>query len=73
MVQKFIIFLIRCYQVIPFSSHDFCRCYPKCSDYMIEAITTYGTIKGCWLGFKRIINCRPGGLYGYQPLEKEKF
>ena len=65
-MQKLIIFLIRFYQCIPLSSHSFCRCTPTCSEYTIEAIETYGVLKG-----KRILKCRPGGIYGYQPLVKD--
>ena len=38
---------------------------------MIEAIDYYGVRKGIKLGIKRISKCRPGGIYGYQPLKKE--
>ncbi len=71
-MKKILIFLIRCYQMLPLSMHSCCRCKPTCSEYMIEAIDYYGVKKGLKLGIKRIINCRPLGLYGYQPLEKGK-
>ena len=70
-MRKLIIFFIRFYQCIPLSSHFFCRCTPTCSEYTIEAIETYGILKGIKLGCKRIIKCRPGGIYGYQPLMKD--
>jgi len=70
-LKKFLLFLIRFYQSIPFSSHYNCRCIPTCSEYTYEAISYYGVRKGISLGIKRIIRCRPGGIYGYQPLEKE--
>ncbi len=56
---------------MPFCSHFYCRCIPTCSEYMYEAIEYYGVKKGLTLGFKRIFSCRPHGIYGYQPLEKE--
>ena len=59
------------YQIIPFSTHKFCRCTPTCSEYMIEAIEYYGVINGVKFGLKRIIKCRPSGIYGYQPLLKD--
>ena len=70
-MNRFFIFLIRCYQCIPFSSHYACRCTPTCSEYTIEAIEYYGWKKGIIYGLKRIFKCRPGGIYGYQPLVKE--
>ncbi len=74
-VKQILIFFIRIYQVIPFSSHYFCRHTPTCSNYMIEAISEHGVRKGLQLGLKRIKNCRPGGTYGYDPVPKkeEKF
>ncbi len=59
------------YQCTPLSSHNFCRCTPTCSEYTLEAIEYYGVKKGLKLGMKRILNCRPRGIYGYQPLKKE--
>ena len=70
-----IIYLIRGYQIIPFIGHKMCRFTPTCSEYMIEAITNYGIIKGLKLGIKRIKRCRPFGDCGYDPvpLKEEKF
>ena len=59
MMKKFIISLIRKYQHIPGRFHNNCKFYPTCSEYMIEAINKYGTVKGLVLGFKRLIKCNP--------------
>ena len=40
----------------------------KCSNYMIEAIEEYGSIKGIFLGIKRILRCNPLGTSGYDPV-----
>ena len=45
-----------------------CRFQPTCSEYMIEAINTYGISKGVKLGLKRIKRCRPYGDMGYDPV-----
>ncbi|MBR1679325.1 MAG: membrane protein insertion efficiency factor YidD [Bacilli bacterium] len=71
-MKKIVIFLIRLYQMIPFSTHYACRCTPTCSEYMIEAIHYYGLLKGIKLGVIRILKCRPHGIYGYQPLIKNE-
>ena len=42
-----------------------CRFYPSCSEYAIEAIQTYGALKGLFESFKRILRCNPfhaGGI-----------
>ena len=69
---RILIFFIRIYQVIPFSSHQFCRHIPSCSNYMIMAIETHGFWKGFLLGIKRILKCRPKGTYGYDPVPKQE-
>jgi len=70
-LKRLCIFIISLYQATPISTHSYCRCTPTCSEYTKEAIETYGVIKGIKLGIKRILKCRPGGIYGYQPLVKE--
>ncbi len=60
------------YQILPFSSHYLCRHTPTCSNYMIECLEEYGTIKGLSIGLKRIKNCRPHGTFGYDPVIKKE-
>lgn len=45
-----------------------CRFTPTCSQYGIIAFKRYGFLKGLWLTVKRILRCRPGGPYGYDPV-----
>ena len=59
---------IKLYQKLPFSSHKSCRYIPTCSNYGIEAIQKYGSIKGSYLTIKRILKCNPWGTYGYDPV-----
>ena len=58
--------------MLPFSSHTACKFTPTCSNYGIEAIKTYGSIKGTIITIKRIIRCNPLSKGGYDPLVKEK-
>lgn len=57
--------------MIPLSSHSKCKFTPTCSNYSIEAIKKYGSIKGSLLTIKRIIRCNPFSKGGYDPLLKE--
>lgn len=45
-----------------------CKYYPSCSEYMMQAIQKYGSIKGIYLGIKRLIRCHPFTKGGYDPL-----
>lgn len=45
-----------------------CKFYPTCSEYTKQAITKYGSLKGSFIGLKRIIRCNPFSKGGYDPL-----
>ena len=52
-----------------------CRYFPTCSEYSIEALKTFGIIKGSFLSLKRILSCHPikflGGSEGFDPVNKK--
>ena len=58
-MKNVLIKLIKLYQKTPGLFHKQCKFYPTCSNYAIEAISKYGSIKGTILAFKRIIKCNP--------------
>lgn len=70
-MKKILISLIKLYQKIPGNFHNSCRHIPTCSNYGIEAINEYGSIKGVYLTFKRILRCNPIGTSGYDPVPKK--
>ena len=45
-----------------------CRFEPTCSEYAREAVERYGTLKGTWLGLKRILRCQPFCKGGHDPV-----
>lgn len=59
-MRMIVTFLIRVYQrlISPFLGPH-CRFYPSCSAYCLEAVQAHGTLKGLWLGIKRIAKCHP--------------
>jgi hypothetical protein len=71
-MKYILIGMIRVYQMLPLKSHYSCKFIPTCSNYGIDAIKEYGSIKGTFLTIKRIIRCNPLSKGGYDPLIKEK-
>lgn len=72
-MKKILISIIKLYQKIPGNFHYSCRHIPSCSNYAIDAISEYGSIKGSYLAIKRILRCNPFGTSGYDPvIKKEK-
>jgi putative membrane protein insertion efficiency factor len=47
-----------------------CRFEPSCSVYAGEAIARHGIARGGWQALKRLMRCRPGGGWGYDPVVK---
>ncbi|MFR9503562.1 MAG: membrane protein insertion efficiency factor YidD [Rikenellaceae bacterium] len=45
-----------------------CRFVPTCSEYALQALRKYGSIKGSWLTLRRLSKCHPWGGSGYDPL-----
>ena len=60
--------------ISPLLGHS-CRYLPTCSEYSIEALTTYGFFKGLLMSIKRILSCHPikflGGGEGFDPVNKD--
>ena len=75
MITKILIKLIKGYKffVSPLLGQS-CRYLPTCSEYSIEALNTYGLIKGLYRSLKRVFSCHPikflGGGEGFDPVKK---
>lgn len=69
-MKKFLIFLIRLYRkfISPLKK-PCCRFYPTCSQYAIQAIEKYGSLKGGFMSIKRILKCNPFHPGGYDPVK----
>lgn len=68
-MRKILIFLINTYQKTPLKSHYNCVFLPTCSEYTKEAILKYGSLKGFYLGIRRILRCHPWQKKNYDPLK----
>ncbi len=46
-----------------------CRFSPTCSEYARGAINRHGIFRGVKLTLLRLIRCRPGGAFGFDPVK----
>ena len=75
-LTKILIKLIKGYKFLisPLFGNS-CRYFPTCSEYSIEALKTYGLLRGSYLSLKRIFSCHPikflGGGEGFDPVNKD--
>lgn len=72
-MKELLIWIIRLYQKVPGNFHNYCRHYPTCSNYAIDAINEYGSIKGSFMAIKRILRCNPFGTKGYDPVKRKRY
>lgn len=68
-LKHLFIFLIRIYRyAFSLLLGNCCRFEPTCSTYAMEAIQTYGCLKGCRLMFVRLLRCHPWHAGGIDPV-----
>ena len=48
-----------------------CRYVPTCSEYAMEAVERFGTLRGGWMAFTRILRCHPFAGSGHDPVVKQ--
>ncbi|AAO26759.1 hypothetical protein bbp_015 [Buchnera aphidicola str. Bp (Baizongia pistaciae)] len=76
MISRCLILIILCYQrYISVFLSPRCRFYPTCSHYAVDALYTFGLLKGLLLIAKRILKCHPfhsGGLNSISIKTKSK-
>jgi putative membrane protein insertion efficiency factor len=69
-MKRILILIIRFYRrfISPLKRPS-CIYYPTCSQYAIEAIQKYGSLKGGFMAIKRILRCHPFHEGGYDPVK----
>lgn len=48
-----------------------CKYHPSCSEYAVEAIRTYGVLRGLVLAAWRLMRCNPWSHGGVDPVEAQ--
>ena len=74
-ITYLLIGIIKLYKLFisPLLPANSCKFFPTCSSYCIDALKTYGLIKGIAKSISRIARCNPWfGYGGYDPVKKEK-
>jgi len=72
-VKNIFIWLIKTYQLIisPLFPPS-CRFTPTCSQYAIDAIRTFGALRGLFFALRRLVRCHPFHPGGYDPVDPLK-
>ena len=70
MIKGLLLAAIRAYQLMisPWTLPA-CRFTPTCSEFALQAITTFGVIRGLVLTTRRLLRCHPFHPGGYDPVD----
>tara|TARA_B100000378_G_scaffold166588_1_gene134165 strand:+ start:113 stop:358 length:246 start_codon:yes stop_codon:yes gene_type:complete len=74
-ITYLLIGIIKLYKLFisPLLPANSCKFFPTCSSYCIDALKTYGLIKGIAKSISRIVRCNPWfNTGGYEPVVKEE-
>ena len=67
-MTRVLLALIGLYRKLSAGTRPHCRYFPSCSAYAEEAVREHGLLRGLGLAGRRLLRCRPGGGFGYDPV-----
>lgn len=69
MIRSMLLFIISFYRSVG-AVHfgGACRFEPSCSVYAVEAVSTHSPLVAIRLIAARLLKCRPGGPWGFDPV-----
>jgi uncharacterized protein len=59
---------VRAYRFARAGAPRWCRYEPTCSAYALEALSSYGAMRGTWLTLRRLARCHPWAGFGADPV-----
>lgn len=48
-----------------------CKYHPSCSQYAVDAVSSFGVLRGSILAMWRLLRCNPFSDGGYDPVERQ--
>lgn len=68
-IHKFVSLIVSAYRTIGTTyMGGSCRFQPSCSEYAVECLHNHNGFYSFYLISKRLLKCRPGGPFGYDPV-----
>ena len=49
-----------------------CKYHPSCSQYAVDAVRSFGVLRGSVLAVWRVLRCNPFSNGGYDPVKRQK-
>jgi uncharacterized protein len=72
-VRAIVVAPIRAYQrLLSPALGQRCKYYPSCSEYAVQAIGTFGILRGLILAAWRLLRCNPFSHGGLDPVESQR-
>ena len=72
-LRSFVLLPVRAYRrLLSPAMPNRCKYHPSCSAYAVEAVRSYGVIRGSVLAGWRLLRCNPWSHGGYDPVERQR-